>query len=404
MAIEELQARLDAVPKNGHDHAPPWELVPLDVYAEEDDPQPPPQADAAESSLPFPPIDWTKLQGDPPPRRWFIPDWLGENPTLVAGAGGAGKTRLMQMVGTGLATGKTYLDEASGNPLRVLMWLCEETQDEVWRQQALINAHFGIDMSDLDLLSVVPRQGLDNTLMDITFGKPTFTPLFSELRQQANDLKIDILVLDNVAQLFGGNENDRHQTTFFVNHVSSVVQGRPFAPVLLGHVSRSQGSEYSGSGAWENAVRMRWYVGPTLPDQKPETDEAAAETDVVYLARRKANYAAKDWRRLRFVNGLLLPEQPPEGRRFDQTFRDDAAEQALLAALPKLVAIGIQPTDGKTSGDYLPKQVIEKGFASGHTKKDLAAAMNRLMGVGRLQRDVVGKYPNRSPRYGLVAK
>jgi hypothetical protein len=307
------------------------------------------------------------------------------------------------MIATALATGKTYL-EPSSKPLRVLMWLCEETRDEVWRTQAAINSHFGIRMSDLDLLSIAPRQGLDNTLMDVTFGKPTFTPLLNELRQQVNDLSADILVLDNVAQLFGGNENDRHQTTFFVNRVSSVVQGRPFAPILLGHVSRSPGSEYSGSAAWENAVRMRWYLGPTLPDQKPETDETTKESDVMYLARRKANYAAKDWRRLRFVDGLLLPDQPPEGRRFDQTFREDAAEQVLLAALPKLIAIGIQPTDGKTSGDYLPKQAIDKGFASGHTKKDLAAAMNRLMGVGRLKRDVVGKYPNRSPRYGLVAK
>jgi len=170
----------------------------------------------------------------------------------------------------------------------------------------------------------------------------------------------------------------------------------------LGHIARAQGSEFSGSAAWENAVRMRWYVGPTLPDQKPEAGDEQPDSDIVYLARRKANYAAKDWRRLRFRNGLLVPDEP-EGRRFDQAFRQDAAEEVVLNGLSRLKAAGMLPTDGKTSGEYLPSQILSKGFANGHTKKELATAMNRLIGSGRLRRDVVGKYSNRTPRYGLVA-
>jgi hypothetical protein len=65
MAIEELQARIDATHKNGHDPAPPWELVPLEVYTDdeaaqshqdEDTPRQPTEA-AAQSSMPFPTID-----------------------------------------------------------------------------------------------------------------------------------------------------------------------------------------------------------------------------------------------------------------------------------------------------------------------------------------------------------
>jgi hypothetical protein len=345
-------------------------------------------------------IDWDKLVGDPPPRTWWIKDWLGPSPTLTSGAGGTGKTRLWQAVGTALATGQRYL-EASVSPLRVLMWLSEDTEDEVWRTQAPINAHFGLTMEDLkDRLHIVPRQGQDNALLDLTHGKPTFTPLLNELRQQINDRKIDVLVLDNLGQFFGGNENDRHQATFFVNGIAGLVRDRPFAPVLLGHVARSPGSEFSGSAAWENAVRMRWYVGPTLPDQKLDDGEPV-DSNVIYLARRKANYAAKDWRRLRFCNGLLIPDEP-EGLRLDQAARNDTAERILLDAMPRLLAAGIQPTDGRTSNDYLPAQTVAKGYAPRHSKKDLAAAMHRLMGNGRLRREVVGKYANRSPRYGLV--
>jgi RecA-family ATPase len=285
------------------------------------------------------------------------------------------------------------------------MWLCEDSRDETWRQQAAINAHFGLTMQDLKgRLYVVPRQGHDNTLLDLTYGKPTFTPLLEELRQQVNDLKIDVFVQDNLAQLFGGNENDRHQATYYVNGIAGLVPDRPFAPVMLGHIARAQGSEYSGSAAWENAVRMRWYVGPSLPDQKIDDADEPADPDVVYLARRKANYAAKDWRRLRFHNGVLVPDEPeaPEGRRFDQSFRNEATDRVLLDALPRLQAVGVMPSDAKNSADYLPAQIIAKGYAQGQSKKDLATSMHRLMGAGRLHRDVVGKYSNRAPKYGLV--
>jgi hypothetical protein len=358
-----------------------------------------PKADSGETTCE--PIDWDALTGAPPERTWWIRDWLGPWPTLTAGTGGAGKTRLWQAAGTALATGKPYLGAAI-KPLKVLMWLCEDNRDEVWRLQAAINTHFGLTMADLkDKLYVVPRQGRDNTLLEQPFGKPTFTPLLEELREQVNDHKIDVLVLDNLAQLFGGNENDRHQATYFVNGIAGLVRNRPFCPVMLGHVARAQGSEYSGSAAWENAVRMRWYLGPTLPDQKVEADDAP-DPEIVYLARRKANYSNKDWRRLRFRNGLWLPDEGAPGVRFDQGFRNDVAEAVVLTGFKRLLAAGINPTDKANAGDYLPKQMVQKGFAQNHTSKELALAMNRLMGDGRFRRAVVGKDDSRHPKQGLV--
>jgi RecA-family ATPase len=350
---------------------------------------------------PAPPIDWASLAGDPPPRIWWLPEWLGPDPTLTAGAGGTGKTRLWQAIGTSLATGRPYLGPVA-SALRVLIWSCEEDRDEIWRMQVAINHHFGLTLTDLvDRLHIVPRRGLENTLLELVLGKPMMTPLYAkELHQQVNDLKADVLILDNIAQVFGGNESDRHQATMFVNAVAGLVRDRPFCPVLLGHVARSAGSEFSGSAAWENAVRMRWYLGPTLPDQKPEEDEPV-EPDVVYLAKRKTNYTAKDWRRLRFRNGLLVPDEP-EGRRFDQAYRDDDAERVVLEAMPKLLAAGLLPTDAKNGADYLPTQIVAKKYAQGFSKKDLVSAMNRLMGAGRLRREKVGLYSNRSARYGLV--
>lgn len=372
-----------------------YDLPPAEAYADD------PEANGHDKGAlkpPPPPLHWESLEGEPPPRTWWIQDWLGPWPTLTAGPGGAGKTRLWQMVATSLASGRQYLS-AQCKPLKVLMWLCEESKDEVWRQQIAINAHFGLDMKSLGNLSIVPRMGLDNTLMDLNFGRPAFSPLLSQLKQQVNDLKADVLVLDNIAQLFGGNENDRHHVTYFVNAIAGLVTDRPFAPVFVGHVARSNGSEFSGSAAWENAVRMRWYVGPTLPDQKQHGEEEPVETDVVYLARRKANYANKDWRKFYFNNGLLLPEESQADA--GEMFRNDAADQALLVAFRRLKMMGVQPTDGKQSGDYLPQQAIEKGLATGYTKAELTKSMNRLMALGRLKRVQVGRYSNRNTKFGL---
>lgn len=359
---------------------------------------------AASESPRIPPLNWMELRGEPPPRTWWIQDWLGPWPGLTAGPGGAGKTKLWQAICTSLASARPYLD-AVAQPLKSLMWACEDDANEAWRTQGAINAHLESTMADIkDRFYLVPRFGCENTILSLSFGTPSFTRVFAELEEQVNDLKVDLLVLDNVAQVFGGNENDRHQVTMFVNGIAGMVRDRPFAPIFLAHPARSQGSEYAGSAAWENAVRMRWFLGHTLPDQKPSEEEEGRDSDVVYLARRKANYTGKDWRRLRFRNGLFVPDEVPQaaGRRFDQAFRDSAAEDVVLSAFPRLLAAGIQPSDSPNANDYLPKQIIAKGYAQNHSREDLAKAMNRLMGTSRLRREVVGKYPNRAQRYGLV--
>jgi RecA-family ATPase len=257
-------------------------------------------------------------------------------------------------------------------------------------------------MRDLaDALYVEPRIGCSSTLLDLVYGRPTLTPVFERLREQVNDLGVAVVILDNIGQTFGGNENNRHDVTLFINALAGLVTDRPFAPVVLGHPARSTGSEFAGSAAWENACRMRWYLGSTLPDEKRDADDVPPDDAVRFLCRRKANYAAKDWIRLRYQNGVLIPDAT-EGRRFDQTYRDQLVDEIVLEGHDKLVAMGLHPSDGKTSTDYLPRQLIDKGLHDAHSKKELTAAMHRLMAAGQLKREVVGRYSNRSPRYGLA--
>ena len=118
------------------------------------------------------------------------------------------------------------------------------------------------------------------------------------LREQIRDTEAQFFIGDNIAQLYGGNENDRHQVTLFNNTLAGALS--PCTVLWIGHPSRQAGSEFSGTSAWENSVRTRLYLGPTLPGEKTKSNEGdeAPPDSVRYLARRKANYAAKDWRRL----------------------------------------------------------------------------------------------------------
>jgi hypothetical protein len=347
-------------------------------------------------------INWSLLAGrEPPARYWHSGEWLGDWPTLFSGRGGGGKTANAQAVGTALSVGRPYFAPAPGQPLNVLMWCCEDDRDELWRRQVAINRHFGIGMADLKgRLHIDVRRGLDNTLYTLVYGVPTFTGLREELREQIGDYKANIVILDNIGQIFGANENARHDVTAFVNGLYGTGAGvvPHFTPILIGHVARAQGSEFAGNAAWENACRMRWYLGPTLPDQQPDQDEPD-DPDTVYLAKRKTNYSTKDYTKLVYRNGLFVPVGASVAP-FDPSA--ETAEQVVLAAFDRVVAAGVAPTDGRTAQDYLPKVIKRMGLSRTFSERELAGAMSRLMGQGRLRRKQIGAYSNRHPKFGLV--
>ncbi len=339
-----------------------------------------------------------------PPRHWFRAGWLGAGVTLFPGKGGEGKSTLAQHEATCGSLGRAYF-AGEDAPYRSLLWNCEDEHDDVWRRQEQICDHEQLEMASLvDRLFLVSRYGCDNALMAESHGTLVATRLLEELRQQVNDLAIDVLWLDNTAHLLAGNHDDRTHATQFINALNSLVVGRPFGVVLLAHVARALGSEYSGSAAWENAARMRWFLGPKLPDQPFDVAEDSGPTDVRYLCKRKSNYSARDYAKFTMRQGLMVPEHVEGDRAIGlrSAAEEARADQLCVAGFKTLTGMGIRTTDGKTSPDYLPSQIAAKGLAPGYSKADLGRAMNRLMGRGTFVRGEIGKHSNRSPRMGLL--
>lgn len=351
-----------------------------------------------------PPLNWATLDRRiPPPRRWAVEHWIGMGHAhLLPGVGGVGKTLLAQTTGSALALGRDYLAPIH-EPLVALLWACEDDHDELWRRQVQIAAHFGVPLSDFaGKMIVIPRVGLDNALLVSEYGRPMWTPAMTEIEEMVADYKVQVLFIDNVGQACAVSENDRASVTQFVNRMAGIGQPAKLdtASVLLAHPSRAAGAEFSGSSAWENTVRLRLYLGASLPDTKPEADEPS--DDARYLCKRKANYTAKDYRRLTLQNGVLVPDPIEAEQLVNPHHRKRQAERVAMGALRKLIGMGKSPTDGATSPEYLPKLVMEFKLNDGLTRKDITAAMRELMVAGTIKRTIVGEYGNRMPRYGLV--
>lgn len=352
-------------------------------------------------------LRWRDLgKKQPPAFSWLLEHWLSWHPTLLAGRGGIGKSLLIQQIGTGLAVGKP-LWSTSCAPVNVLYWACEDDHDEIWRRQDRICRSMGIGFEQLDNLHIDARCGLSNSIFATDFGRPALQPLFGKLMEQVNDLKISVLILDNIAQTFGGNENDRHHVTMFLNAIIGIVRDRPFCPIILGHIAKSPSSEYSGSTAWENAARMRWYLAEKLPDEADadRTSEGAETSDSRFLCKRKTNYSANDFVRFGFENGVFSVDQPEviSGGDTMSYLRSLRGQTVVLQAVKKLAGMGIHCTQGSRGSNYLPAKIVEMKLSEGYSKHELKAAMNSLMVDSRLVIGQVGTYPNRTPKMGLLA-
>jgi hypothetical protein len=350
------------------------------------------------------PIDWEALVGKtPPPREWVLPQLIPSgHPLLLAGPPGVGKTLMVQAIGSALSIHTDYLGRAT-RPLRVGSWFCEDDFEEIWRRQVSNAEYFGVPLDAFKDFHIVPRIGQDNLLFGKTMGGYGWTGGIAEIEEMVCDLKLDVFILDNVAQTCE-DEIARSSVTRFVNRFAGLgkAAGLNTTTILLGHPGKANGSEYSGSTAWEAAVRTRLYLGAKLPDQ-PHDPEAIPDEKVRYLCMRKTNYSTKDVRTLTYANGVLVPDDlPDDPGQFDGRLRAKHAEGVVMRAMDRLIGLGKQPTDGQTSPNFLPRLILDFKLNEGVTKRELTNAMRELMLGHQLRRQVIGQHSNRTPKHGLV--
>lgn len=350
------------------------------------------------------PLRWAELKDrEPPQRQWAIDGWLGRgHVTLLAGPAGAGKTAIAQSIASAVAVGNSIVDHVP-QPLNSLIWAGEDDENELWRRQIAIARWLNEPIEHFeDRLILQPYPEDDITLAALADGRLVKTAQLEELREQIGDYKAGLVFVDSVARVFGGNENDRHQVTQFIAWLTWALEPTRAALCLLGHPAKAQGSEYSGSTAWEASVRARLFFGYRLPDQPaPSEDDPPPDDNLRYLAKRKTNYSQRDVRQVRWEAGCMQPQSepenaPPRGPMATQFLMDET-----LRVLRRLKAMGIE-TSSSPGVNFLPRVAVKQRLTDGITERDLRVGLAELMKAGRVRMGVVGRYAKGAERHGLM--
>jgi RecA-family ATPase len=338
-----------------------------------------------------------------PERRWIVPDWVPVGyVTGLYGPGGTGKSLLMMQLQTALALGKPWLGMPVV-PARSLAVYCEDDDDELVRRQAAINCQlYGCSFTDLsDRANWLPRLGENNHLM--VFGRNgtgELTPFFDQLRVAALDLGAEAVVIDTVADAFGGNQNDAGQVRHFVQYglgrLARAINGSVIACAHPSRAGINSGTYESGSVQWDAAFRSRMYLSAPKKERDDDRDAEPADPDARVLTRAKANYASRDETiELRWHDGVLSAE----AETGDSEPRHDA-ETVFLELLDKMIAEGQTFSHNSRAGNYAPKLFARRPERQGYRVADFDRAMQALLAMHEIK--IEGYGPPSHPKQRLV--
>lgn len=290
-----------------------------------------------------PPRDLVALAAtEPRAPQFIVPDWLPAGyATLLAGHGGVGKSAVALHLGVCLAAGLPFFGLEVGQR-RVLYLSCEDRADVLHWRLARICRYRGIDLGclhdHLDLLDLVGR-GTVLWERDPHTGY-TVTAAYALLAERIEQLGTEVLIVDGVSDTFGGSENTRHEVKRYINALVTLIPEDKGAVLLVGHVAKPNASfaqtteGYSGSTAWHNAVRARWYLYPETA--RRDGDDAADRTGDLILELQKSNLGRTD-QSMRFTWNedahLFLGREIVGRTASDRDHRDRLERRGVLKAL-----------------------------------------------------------------------
>jgi hypothetical protein len=181
------------------------------------------------------------------------------------------------------------------------------------------------------------------------------TQLFDELEADLRNIQVLVLlVIDNAALVFAGEENDRSEVTQFMAALNGLASRLGVGIVLSTHKSKStDGSTLraaSGSTAWVNAARH-------VLDLQPETTSQGPCLMVIKSNCTKPGEKIQ----LAWINAVLT--QPPVGGALENELPEARLEQAILDLVRDGYRRGSPYSSAPQATDrYLPQALARKGF------------------------------------------
>jgi RecA-family ATPase len=333
------------------------------------------------------------LDGKPvPEREWLVSGLIpAGNVTLLYGDGGTGKSLLALQLGVSVVTGSPFF----GRPIKqggVEFLTAEDSGDELHRRLADICRATDIPLASLDELHMTSLVDADALLAVEAGDLMAETPLYRKVSRILAETSPRLLVLDTLADTFGGNEVIRAQARRFIGMLRALCLAYDCAVVVLAHPSLSgMDKGTSGSTAWNNSVRSRLFFARVHDADGSEPDE-----DLRMLRVGKLNYGRVGLEiPMRWKAGVFVDESGAGPDPLTQSWK---AERVFLELLDKANSRH-EHVSSKKAANYAPAPFAREALKQGVKKCDLVDAMNRLLDSGKIENTPHGS-PSRM-RYWL---
>lgn len=335
-----------------------------------------------------------------PERRWLVPEVLvRKGVTLLGGDGGAGKSLLALQLQVAAALGRPWLGLATPpQGLVTFGFYCEDDEDELHRRLEAICRHYACTPADLaGRVLYASRVGEPNELM--VFGTRNDigarTQTFHQLEEIVRARRVELAIIDTVADTFLGNENIRPQVRAFVNAVRSLALINDGGVVMTAHPSRaglSDGSGLSGSTGWNASVRARIYLARPGHAEEGEGDadaRAAWPTNERVLKTMKSNYGPTGAElRLMWADGVFVRTDQGGARLSLYDRLDD--DRRLHDAAHYLFKNGAPLASDPAAKNSLVNRARALPSCKQLSFRQACAAQDRLVETGRLVRVTLG--------------
>jgi RecA-family ATPase len=318
-----------------------------------------------------------------PAQRWLAGEMIpARTVTLLYGDGGTGKSLVTLQLAFAVATGTRWLgmEVTRGAALFVT---AEDEPEEVHRRVVAVASGSGLALEDIGDLHWRSLAGEDAVLAaPNSKGLLEPTKRFAELRAEIVRLRPALVVLDTLADLFGGDEIKRIQARQFIQILQSLIVGVAWdmTIMLLAHPSvagMNSGTGTSGSTGWSNSVRSRLYLERRFGERGGEKVEIDA--DIRVLSTKKANRTKQGGEVVvRWSAGRFIAQTAVSSVRDQAADADD--EAAFLSLLAEFDRSGRHVSPNVSAPTYAPKLFLSHPTGEQVGKKGLEAAMSRLFG------------------------
>ncbi len=339
----------------------------------------------------FSPTRWAGQTA--PARDWMIEGLcVRQTVCLFSGVGGIGKSLLTQQLMTACATGKQWLGRHVTN-CRSFALFAEDPQSEVWRRQEGVGRHYEIEHGDLDDIDMMSLDELDSPVLYTASQKDPAghpTQLWLQIEAFILDRGHELVILDNVNAIFGGNANFPEQVRPFLQLLNRLARDINGLVVLIQHPSASgevDSLAQAGSRVWRNTVRSQIIM------QIPKNEEESEPSDDRIIRIGKNNYGKRAAPlRITWHDGVFVPVLTRESSGGRLTQFDQLELRAKIAqALRRMIPLGTCFSLAVKSRVHLATVLKKSGPEwNGYTFAEIKAAADGMLEAGQIVAVAVG--------------